>query len=561
MSGIAENLGMVGLDADTRKMVLDTIREYGNKKLTHDKLIEFDKHNEFPKDIMKDLYDPNGVAVNMLMIPEKFGGLGGNSFDIYRACELISGYDLGICTSVFATFLGMDPIFVGGTQAQKEKWIKKIAEEGCMVAYGATEAAAGSDLLHLKTRAERVMEGDKIVGYKINGGKMWITNGGVAQVYTVLARAPKGVSWFIVEKGTKGLTADKHEDKHGIRLSDTTPLSFQDVYVPLENLIGEVEGKGLRQAQAVFGYTRLLVAAMALGAGWKALEHAIRYSQIRLVGGQPLCTKQGFTHKLLVPYVARLEACRAFIEEIARRIDGGEEGLQTEGAIAKLLASETANKACDNAIQAYGGNGYVREFPVEKIKRDIKITCIYEGTTEILEMTTFRQRWQDNINADGRYYDKVAESLDALHAKGPDVGADAAAIALRALSAVLKACYDQKLTANQHAHLKLGELMAYAETAASFCREAAKETLSEAVVFDHDAWRAMSRVHARQTASWIASEGLALVAGSSDIDQVGLVETLNLKAVAKAQKGQIADMDLIAKKMTEVFKEESITKS
>jgi alkylation response protein AidB-like acyl-CoA dehydrogenase len=558
MSGIAEGMGMVGLDADTRKMVLDTIRDYGNKNLTHERVIHLDTENKFPTDLMKDLYDPEKVAVNLLMIPEKYGGLGGNSFDIYRACELLAGFDLGVATSVFATFLGMDPIFFGGTEAQKEKWIKKIAESGCLVAYGATEAAAGSDLLHLKTRAERVMEGDKVVGYKINGGKMWITNGGVAGVYTVLARSPKGVSWFIIERGTKGLVSDKHEDKHGIRLSDTTPLSFNDVFVPAENLVGEVEGKGMRQAQAVFGYTRLMVAAMALGTGWKALEHAIRYSQIRLVGGQPLCTKQGFTHKLIVPFVARLEACRAYIEEVAKRIDGGEDGLQTEGAIAKLLTSEAANRAADNAIQAFGGNGYVREFPVEKLKRDIKITCIYEGTSEILELTTFRQRWQDNINADGRYYDKIADEMDALHAKGPDVGAAAAALACRALSRVLQACYDQKLTQNQHVHMKLGELICYAETATAFCRAAAKETLSEAVVFDQEAWRAMSRIHAGHSASWIASEGLSLVSGCSDVDAVGLVDGLNIKAIAKAQKGAVADMDLVAKKMTEVFKAEKI---
>lgn len=556
--GIAESMGMTGLDADTRKIVLDTIREYAKKNLTHARVSELDKENEFPVDIMKDLYDPEQVAVNLLMIPEKFGGLGGNSFDIYRACELISRYDLGVCTSLFATFLGMDPIFVGGTPEQKEKWVKKIVAERCLVAYGATEAAAGSDLLHLKTRAERVMEGDKVVGYKLNGGKMWITNGGVAGVYTILARAPKGVSWFVIERGAPGLTSGKHEDKHGIRLSDTTPVDLKDVYVPFENLIGGVEGKGLRQAQAVFGYTRLLVAAMALGCGWEALEQAIRYSQQRAVGGQPLHTKQGFTHKLIIPYAARLEACRSFIEEIALAIDGGAEGLQTEGAIAKLLASETANKAADNAIQAFGGNGYVREFSPEKIKRDVKITCIYEGTSEILELTTFRERWQANINADGRYYDKVAEEMDALHAKGPDVGADAAAVALRALSRVLQSCYEQKLTHNQIAHMKLGELMAYAETAASFCRAAAKDTHSEAVVFDKDTWRAMSRIHARHTASWVASEGMELVAGSSAEETVGLVDGINLKAVAKVQKGNIADMDLVAKKLVETFKVDSI---
>ncbi|UPT72431.1 MAG: acyl-CoA dehydrogenase family protein [Elusimicrobiota bacterium] len=318
---VAESLG-TGLDLETRTMVLETIREYGKKNFPHSKLIELDSHNEFPKKEMADLYDPDQVACNLIMIPTKYGGLGGNSYDIYRACEELSKIDLGVCTSVFATFLGMDPIMMGGTEEQKTKWITKIAQDRCYVAYGATEAAAGSDLLHLKTKAERVMEGDKVVGYKITGGKMWITNAGVAGVFTILARAPKGVSWFVVEKGTKGLTVDKHEDKHGIRLSDTCPVNLQDVYVPIENLIGGVEGKGLRQAQAVFGYTRLMVAAMALGTGWKAIEHAVRYSQQRKVGGQPLCTKQGMTHKLIVPFAARLEAARAFVEEVARRIDG-----------------------------------------------------------------------------------------------------------------------------------------------------------------------------------------------------------------------------------------------
>jgi alkylation response protein AidB-like acyl-CoA dehydrogenase len=558
MSGIAESLGMVGLDKETRQMVIETIREYGRKNLPHSKLIELDKENVFPVDVMKDLYNPDKVACNLIMIPEKYGGLGGNSYDIYRACEELARIDLGICTSVFATFLGMDPIFVGGTEAQKEKWIKKIAEESCYVAYGATEAAAGSDLLHLKTKAERVMEGDQIVGYKLNGGKMWITNGGVAGIYTILARAPKGVSWFVIERGTKGLSSDKHEDKHGIRLSDTTPVNLQDVYVPADHLIGEVEGKGLRQAQAVFGYTRLMVAAMGLGVGTKAIEHAVRYSQQRKVGGQPLNTKQGMTHKLIVPFAARLEACRAYIEEVAHRIDGGEEGLQTEGAIAKMLATDTADAACNNAIQAFGGNGYVREFPVEKLKRDVKITCIYEGTSEILQLTTFRERWQANINAEGKYYDAFATEMDKLHASGPDVGADAAALALRALSLVLKVCYDEKLTANQIAHVKLGELMAYAETAVAFCRAAAKPELSEAVMFGQEGWRAMSRVHAAYAASWIASEGLALVAGTTERGAGALADALDFKAVAAAQKGGVADQDKVMAALVDAYKEVEI---
>jgi len=554
MSDTTRSKEVVGMDAETLTLALETIREYGRKHLTHERLIELDAKNECPGDILKDLYDPEKVAIMSLMIPEAYGGMGGSSLDLYRVVEALARFDLGVTTSVFATYLGMDPILVGGTEAQKKKWIGKIADTQCHVAYGATEAAAGSDLLRLQTRAERVMEGDKVIGYTLNGGKMWITNGGIAGVYTILARSAKGVSWFVMEKGTPGLTSGKHEDKHGIRLSDTTPLYLKDVFVPAENLIGEVEGKGLRQAQAVFGYTRLMVASMALGAGWQALEHAIRYSQVRLVGGIPLSNKQGFTHKLIIPFVARLEACRAYIEEVSRRLDGGEVGLQTEGAVAKLLASETANRAADNAIQAYGGNGYVREFPVEKIKRDVKITCIYEGTSEVLELTVFRERWQHNLNAEGRYYDKTAEEMDALHAKDPGAGAAAAAVALRALSRTLKACHEQKLTHNQIVMMKLGELICYAESAAAFCRAAAQEKHSDAVVFDRDTWRAMSRIHARHAASRITGEGSALVAGAGEAGATNPAEGLAAEACAKVQAGDIADMDLVAKNLPATIK-------
>ncbi|MEK7859150.1 MAG: acyl-CoA dehydrogenase family protein [Elusimicrobiota bacterium] len=554
MATVAGMEGMVGLDAETREMVLETLRDYRKKKVTQEMLREFDRDNHYPEEIMKEMYDPNQVSINSLMIPVQYGGLGGNSFDIYRASEALARLDLGIATSVFVTFLGMDPLMIGGTPEQKDKWIGLVAAKGLMVAYGATEASAGSDLLRLQTRAERVMEGDKVVGYKITGSKQWITNGGVADLFTILAKTPKGVSWFLVEKGTKGLVADKHEDKLGIRLSNTCALSLNDVYVPVENLIGGVEGKGLRQAQAVFGYTRVMVAAMGLGCGWESLEHAIRYSQVRFVGGQPLSAKQGYTHKLIVPYAARLEACRAYIEEVSRRLDSGEEGLQTEGAIAKYLTTETANAAADHAIQALGGNGYSKDFPVEKLKRDVKITCIYEGTSEVLEMTVFRTRWQDNLNADGKFYDTRADELDALHDTAPLVGAEAAANGLRALSRILKACYDEKLTHNQTITFKLGELITYAETALAFCRAAAAEKLSEAVVFDRETIQAMSRVHARQAASWISSEGLRLVASASEQDPTALIETLGIKAIASAQKGALADMDLVAKKLTEAFK-------
>ncbi len=261
---------------------------------------------------------PDKLGIQLLFIPEEFGGMGGGTFDVYCICEEMARIDLGIATSVLATFLGSDPITVGATQEQKKIWLSRIADEGLLFAYGATEPEAGSDLGALRTTADRVMHDGRIVGYKINGNKQWISNGGIAGAYTVLASTPAGPSWFVVEKDAKGFTHDEPEDKHGIRLSNTAALAFNDVYVDADRLIGGVEGQGLNQAQAVFGYTRLMVAAFGLGAGWAALDRAIPYSTKRIQAGAPLSEKQGYTHKLIVPHVARLEAARAYIEADCR---------------------------------------------------------------------------------------------------------------------------------------------------------------------------------------------------------------------------------------------------
>ena len=256
-----------------------------------------------------------------------------------------------------------------------------------------------------------------MTAYRLNGRKQWISNGSIADVYSVLALAPGGPSWFVVEKGTPGFSTAPPEDKHGIRLSDTAALFLDDVTVPAENLVGREEGRGLTQAQQVFGYTRVMVAAFGLGGGWAALDRAIAYSVNRVQGGAPLSNKQGFTHKLIVPHAVRLEAARAFLEETATRIDDGEGAggaLNTEGAIAKYLATEAGNAAAEAAIQAHGGYGYTRPYLVEKIKRDVRITTIYEGTSEILEMTIARDRWQHHLKTSGAYYRDAARSLDGV---------------------------------------------------------------------------------------------------------------------------------------------------
>jgi acyl-CoA dehydrogenase len=542
------------ITAKTLKLSLKSFREFAKKRLPDEKLIELDEKDECPLDVVHDLCSPEKVGITLLFVPEEYGGMGGNTFDVYCVCEEMARVDLGVATSVLATFLGSDPITVGATAEQKKIWLSRIAEEGILFAYGATEPEAGSDLGALRTTAERVIEDGKIVGYKISGNKQWISNGGIAEAYTVLANTPAGPSWFILDKGLKGFTHDEPEDKHGIRLSNTAALALDNVFVPADRLVGGVEGQGLLQAQAVFGYTRLMVAAFGLGAGWSALDRAIPYSTKRIAAGTPLSGKQGYVHKLIVPNVVRLEAARAHIEETAERIDAGEGSLNTEGAIAKYMATEAGNAAAEASIQALGGYGYTHEYMVEKISRDVRITVIYEGTSEIMEMTISRDRWQLHLKTRGQYYHEQAKKLEELHVRHPEVGAGNAALALHAVAEVLEKARVGRLTRFQHILLRLGELIAYAESAGSLARRAAlmaDNKLNEKSNrrFDTTTLAAISRIFARQSALKVAQDGVQWVVGASgvaDAEPSELEASLGLPAIRRAQAGLLADMDLVA---------------
>ena len=538
----------------TLNLSLKSLKEFAKKRLPDQELIDLDARDECPLEIVRHMCSPDKLGIQLLFIPEEFGGFGGGAFDVYCVCEELARIDLGIATSVLATFLGSDPITVGATPEQKKRWLSRIAEEGLLFAYGATEPDAGSDLAALQSTAERVLQDERIVGYKLNGSKQWISNGGVADAYTVLANTPSGPSWFIVEKGAAGFNHDKPEDKHGIRTSNTAALSFSDVYVDADRLVGGVEGQGLLQAQAVFGYTRLMVAAFGLGAGWAALDRAIPYSTKRIQAGAPLSEKQGYTHKLIVPNVARLEAGRAFIEETAERIDAGEGSLNTEGAIAKYMSTEAGNLAADASIQALGGYGYTHEYMVEKIKRDVRITTIYEGTSEIMEMTIARDRWQSHLKSRGQHYHDQARQCEALHAKHPSVGANIAALALHALAEVMEKARAGRLTRYQHILLRLGELIAYAECAGSLCRRAALRAegkLNEKanLRFDAPAISAISRIFAREAALKAGEDGLRWVAGAggvTDAEMVPFEAALGLPLIHRAQIGLVSDMDHVS---------------
>jgi alkylation response protein AidB-like acyl-CoA dehydrogenase len=538
----------------TLQLSLKSLRDFAKKRLPDEELIALDERDECPVEIVRHMSNPDQLGIQLLFIPEEYGGMGGSTFDVYLICEQMARIDLGVATSLFATFLGSDPITFGATPEQKKKWLGKIADEGVLFAYGATEPEAGSDLGALKTTADRVEKDGKIVGYKINGSKQWISNGGIADYYTILANTPAGPSWFIVDAGTKGFAHDKPEDKHGIRLSNTAALALNDVYVDADRLVGGVEGQGLLQAQMVFGYTRVMVAAFGLGAGWSALDRAIPYSTKRIQGGTPLSEKQGYTHKLIVPNVARLEAGRSYIEETAERIDAGEGSLNTEGAIAKYMSTEAGDAAADASIQALGGYGYTHEYMVEKISRDVRITRIYEGTSEIMEMTISRDRWQLHLKTRGQYYHERARELEALHVQHPDVGADTAALALHALAEVMEKARAARLTRFQHILLRLGELIAYAECAGSLSRRAARASENQLnekanTRFDTTALAALARVFAREAALKVAEEGVRWVSGAGgvrDSEMAKLEVDLGLPAIHRAQAGLISDMDYVA---------------
>jgi alkylation response protein AidB-like acyl-CoA dehydrogenase len=281
-------------------MVLDLLAQIRQRMLTPAKLREWDADETFPEEAIRQLLDPEVIGLQFLFIPEQYGGMGGGARDIAAVSEEMAKICIGVATAFLAIHLGTDPILVGATDEQKKKWLGKLGDEGSIVAYGVTEPEAGSNLQSIKTTAAPVIGDDgAITGYIINGNKQFISNGGYADFLTVLADTPEGPTFFIVEKGTEGFSAGKPEDKHGIRASNTAPLVFDKVFVPVDNLVGGIPGKGLIQANEVFGYTRLMVACFGLGGGVAALLKVIAYAKERIQFGSPLMDKQGYTHKLV----------------------------------------------------------------------------------------------------------------------------------------------------------------------------------------------------------------------------------------------------------------------
>ncbi|MGA2517800.1 MAG: acyl-CoA dehydrogenase family protein [Thermodesulfobacteriota bacterium] len=362
-----------------QKMIRDLARKVAQEKMLPARA-ELDEKEEFPWEIVKISAEAGLMGVSM---PEEYEGFGGGILEYCLVAEELSRVCLGIATSIVASGLGAMPILLFGSPEQKKKYLPDIAKGKRLAAFGLTEADAGSDAGSIRTIATRKGE-----GYVLNGTKQWITNGGEAEIYSVIAmtdrsKGPRGASALIVEKGTAGFNFGKKEKKMGIRSSATRELVFQDCFVPKENLIGK-EGMGFIVTMRTFDRTRPGVGAQGVGLAQGALDEAVRYAREREQFEKKIISFQAVQH-MLADMATLVEAARALVYSVARYIDQSQnpKEISKVSGMAKVFASDVAMKVTTDAVQVFGGYGYMRDYPVEKMMRDAKILQIYEGTNQI----------------------------------------------------------------------------------------------------------------------------------------------------------------------------------
>jgi alkylation response protein AidB-like acyl-CoA dehydrogenase len=353
------------------------------RKIAEEKILpvraELDEKEEFPRAILKDMADADMFRI---FIPEKYDGLGGGCLDLCLVVEELSRVCSGVSVCFAASSLGTYSLIEFGSDELKQKYLPAIASGQKLAAFALTEASAGSDVSGVRTTAEKVKG-----GYLLNGTKQFITNGGEADIYTVIAltdkaRGPRGASAFLVDKGTPGFTFGKKEKKLGIRASATTELVFRNCLVPASNMIGR-EGVGYVMVMKLLDRSRPGVGAQALGVAQGALEAAVDYTRTRIQFGHPLIAIQT-VQQMLADMAIKVEAARLLVYSTARTIDAGVKNFTEESAMAKVFASDTAMQVTTDALQVCGGAGYMKDYPIEKMFRDAKITQIYEGSNQVL---------------------------------------------------------------------------------------------------------------------------------------------------------------------------------
>jgi butyryl-CoA dehydrogenase len=363
---------------EQQKMVKSLARRVAEERVMPVRA-ELDEKEEFPWAIMKDLA---GADMFRVFIPEEYEGLGGGCLELCLVTEELSRACSSVAISYAASALGTMSLIEYGTEAQKRKYLPDVAAGKRLAAFALTEPTAGSDVSAIKTTARK-----ENGGYVLNGTKQFITNGGEAELYTVIAltspeRGGRGASAFLVEKGTPGFSFGKKEKKMGLRASATRELIFRNCFIPAESLIGK-EGMGFIVAMRLFDRSRPGVAAQAVGLAQGALEAAVDYARQRVQFGHPIISLQA-VQLMLADMAIQVEAARALVYAVARTVDSGAKNFSEESAMAKVFASDTAMKVTTNAVQILGGVGYMRDYPVEKMMRDAKITQIYEGANEVL---------------------------------------------------------------------------------------------------------------------------------------------------------------------------------
>jgi alkylation response protein AidB-like acyl-CoA dehydrogenase len=363
--------------SEEQQMIVDVARQITDERIIP-KRAELDEKHEFPRTILNEMAQADLFGV---LIPEEYGGLGGGCFDIVLILEQLSRGCVGIGTAFAANFLGAYPLIIAGSEEMKQKYLPDIATGEKFGAFGLTEANAGSDASGIQTTA--VLDGDEWV---LNGTKQWITNGGEAQIYTIVAitdrsRGPRGASLFVVEEGDPGFSCGPKEKKMGIRASSTTELIFKDCRIPKDRLIGR-QGTGFITVMKTLDLSRPGIAALGIGLAQGALDEAAPYAKQRKQFDKPIIAFQAVQH-LLADIAIGIESGRALVYAAAKHIQAHPKDMSKASSMCKVYATDVAMKATTDAVQVMGGYGYMCEYPVEKMMRDAKILQIYEGTNQI----------------------------------------------------------------------------------------------------------------------------------------------------------------------------------
>jgi len=369
---------------EEQRALRELAHEFAEKEI-RPKAAEYDEHQTHPADVIAKAHE---VGLMNPHVPEELGGAGLGAIEGALIGEELCWGCSGIATSIVANILGALPMLIAGTEEQRREWLPPLLEEPILCSFALTEPDAGSDVSGIKTTAVR--HGDE---YVVNGSKMFITNAGQASWVIVFASTDKsaghrGLSAFIVPTDTPGVVVEKHLDKMGQRATDTSALAFQDVKVPAKNRLGE-EGQGFKIAMQTLDHTRPGTAAGAVGVARAAFDYSVEYSRQRIQFGQPIAMNQGVNF-LVADMAAEIEAARLLTWQAAWLLDQGKRAT-LQSSYAKRFAADTAMKVTTDAVQIFGGYGYMKEYPVEKLMRDAKLFQIYEGTSQIQRLVIARE--------------------------------------------------------------------------------------------------------------------------------------------------------------------------